>query len=149
MSRLISIILLALAGCPSFALDRPGTICKIFQFPPNMIPRIDGDPEDWKIVPDDYAIGMDQLVDDTNKDHKPDPKDLDVRVKVGWVKGLNRLYFLYASAGANTSVMTRRGCTNSPWNRESRALSTALRGTCSTPGFGGREDRRQMWPERT
>ena len=38
---------------------------------------------------------MDQLVDDTNKDRKPDPKDLDVKVKVGWVKGLNRLYFLY------------------------------------------------------
>src|ERR1039457_3587823 len=87
MSRLISMILLALACCPSFALDRPGTIFKIFQFPPNMIPRIDGDPDDWKIVPDDYSIGMDQLVDDTNKDHKPDPKDLDVRVKVGWVKG--------------------------------------------------------------
>ena len=27
--------------------------------------------------------------------HKPDPKDLDIKVKVGWVKGLNRLYFLY------------------------------------------------------
>ena len=25
----------------------------------------------------------------------PDPKTLDVRVRVGWVKGLNRLYFLY------------------------------------------------------
>jgi hypothetical protein len=37
----------------------------------------------------DYAIGMAQLVDDTNKDCKPDPKDLDVKVKVGWVKGLN------------------------------------------------------------
>ena len=47
------------------------------------------------MVPDSYAIGMDQLVDDTNKDRKPDPKDLDVKVKVGWVKGLNRLYFLY------------------------------------------------------
>ena len=51
--------------------------------------------DDWKMVPDSYAIGMDQLVDDTNKDRKPDPKDLDVKVKVGWVKGLNRLYFLY------------------------------------------------------
>jgi hypothetical protein len=27
--------------------------------------------------------------------HARDPKDLDVKVKVGWVKGLNRLYFLY------------------------------------------------------
>ena len=27
--------------------------------------------------------------------HDRDPKDLDVKVKVGWVKGLNRLYVLY------------------------------------------------------
>lgn len=95
MNRLITTLLALLVCCPSLALDRPGTVFKIFQFPPNMIPRIDGNAEDWNIVPDDYAIGMDQLVDDTDKDRKPDPKDLDVRVKVGWVKGLNRLYFLY------------------------------------------------------
>jgi hypothetical protein len=83
-----------LATCAS-ALDRPGTVFKIFQFPADAIPRIDGNADDWKMVPDDYAIGMDQLVDDANKNHKPDPKDLDVKVKVGWVKGLNRLYFLY------------------------------------------------------
>ena len=33
--------------------------------------------------------------DDEHKHAAPDPKDLDVNVKVGWVKGLNRLYFLY------------------------------------------------------
>ncbi len=80
---------------PLVAADRPGTTFPVFQFPADQIPRIDGDASDWKMVPDSYAIGMDQLVDDTNKDHKPDPKDLDVKVKVGWVKGLNRLYFLY------------------------------------------------------
>jgi hypothetical protein len=76
------------------ALDRPETVFKIFQFPPNMIPRIDGNADDWAIVPDDYAIGMDQLVDDA-KHGAPDLKRLDAKVKVGWVKGLNRLYFLY------------------------------------------------------
>ena len=80
---------------PRLAADRPGIRLKIFQFPPNMIPRIDGNTDDWKIVPDSYAIGMDQLIDDGHPEHKPDPKDLDVKVKVGWVKGLNRLYFLY------------------------------------------------------
>src|ERR1022692_3816699 len=90
------LLILALAGIATVsAADRPGTVFKIFQFPANMIPRVDGNADDWKMVPDDYAIGMDQLVDDTNKDHKPDPLDLDVKVKVGWVKGLNRLYFLY------------------------------------------------------
>lgn len=89
------ILLAALLAVPAQALDRPGTVFKIFQFPANMIPRVDGNVDDWKMVPDTYAIGMDQLVDDSKPDRKPDPKDLDVKVKVGWVKGLNRLYVLY------------------------------------------------------
>jgi hypothetical protein len=60
-----------------------------------MIPRIDGNADDWAMVPEDYAIGIDQLVDDTGKFKAPDKTNLDVHVKVGWVKGLNRLYFLY------------------------------------------------------
>jgi len=83
---------------PAGALERQDVTFKIFQFPPDKIPRIDGDASDWAMVPDSYAIGMDQLEDTlapgghgTNRD----PKDLDVKVKVGWVKGLNRLYFLY------------------------------------------------------
>ena len=77
------------------ALERTNLTFKIFQFPPNMIPRIDGKTDDWDIVPPGYAIGADQLVDDTGKHPSPDPKTLDAKVKVGWVKGLNRLYFLY------------------------------------------------------
>lgn len=68
---------------------------KIFQFPPNMIPSIDGNKNDWSIVPDSFIIATDQLVDDNKRFPAPDPKNLDVKVKVGWVKGLNRLYFLY------------------------------------------------------
>ena len=68
---------------------------KIFQFPANQIPRIDGDDNDWNIVPDSYTTGMDQLWDDSGKHEKTDPKNLDVKVKVGWVNGMNRLYFLY------------------------------------------------------
>jgi hypothetical protein len=92
------VVLLSAAG--AFALDRPGTTFKIFQFPPNMIPRIDGDASDWSIVPDDYAIGMDQLVDDMKHFDKPDPKELDAKVKFGWVKGENRLYCLYEATKA-------------------------------------------------
>jgi hypothetical protein len=73
----------------------PAQIFKVFQFPPDQIPRIDGDDSDWAMVPDSYTIGLDQMHDDTHQHDKPDPKDLDVHVKVGWVKGLNRLYFLY------------------------------------------------------
>ncbi|MCE5249939.1 PKD domain-containing protein [bacterium] len=78
------------------ALERPDVEFKIFQFPADMIPRIDGDTGDWDIVPDSYAIGLDQLSDTVKgMGTNLDPKDFDLKVKVGWVKGLNRLYFLY------------------------------------------------------
>ncbi|MHB9031143.1 MAG: PKD domain-containing protein, partial [Candidatus Latescibacterota bacterium] len=74
------------------ALERPDVEFKIFQFPPNMIPSIDGKTDDWNIVPESYAIGSDQLRDtDLGNVGSPDPKDLNVKVKVGWVKGMNRL----------------------------------------------------------
>ena len=95
--RCLLCICLALLFLPAqFGLERPDVTFKIFQFPPDKIPRIDGNTDDWAIVPDSYAIGMDQLMD-TEQGHgmNHDPKNLDVKVKVGWVKGLNRLYFLY------------------------------------------------------
>ena len=70
-------------------------IFKVFQFPADQIPRIDGKDDDWAIVPDSYAITLADMHDDEHKHAAPDPKDLDIKVKVGWVKGLNRLYFLY------------------------------------------------------
>ena len=79
-----------------WGLERPGVEYKIFQFPADRIPRIDAKADDWAIVPASYAIGMDQLKETVRgKGFAYDRKDLDVSVKVGWVKGLNRLYFLY------------------------------------------------------
>ncbi len=80
---------------PAVGLERTNTVFKVFQFPADQIPRIDGDTNDWNIVPESYVIGTDQLTDDTGRHLHPDPADLNVRVRVGWVKGLNRLYFLY------------------------------------------------------
>jgi hypothetical protein len=86
----------AAAGAPSaMALEKPDITYPVFQFPPDKIPRIDGNADDWAMVPDSYTIGTDQLTDDTGRYPHPDPKTLEVKVKVGWVKGLNRLYFLY------------------------------------------------------
>ena len=82
---------------PLAALERPGVEFKVYQFPANQIPRIDGKTDDWKMVPESYAIGTDQLKDTVNNTPM-DRKDLDVKVKVGWVKGLNRLYFLYEAS---------------------------------------------------
>jgi hypothetical protein len=97
--RTVVAVITAIVGIscwsPAFALERTNTQFKIFQFPPDQIPRIDGKADDWDIVPEDYVIGTDQLVEDMGHYSAPDPKSLDVRVKVGWVKGLNRLFFLY------------------------------------------------------
>lgn len=92
--RLI-LLLSALLGVSDDS-PRPDVEFTIFQFPANRIPRIDGDAEDWDIVPDSYVIGSDQLKD-TVGEHgdKRDPANLDVKVRVGWVKGQSHLYFLY------------------------------------------------------
>jgi hypothetical protein len=77
-------------------LQRPDVEFQIFQFPADQIPRIDGDASDWQIVPESYAIGTDQLMETTmNLPDPVAPSDLSVNVKVGWVKGMNHLYFLY------------------------------------------------------
>lgn len=80
------------------ALDRPEVTFPIFQFPQDQMPRVDGDVSDWAIVPEAYVARGDQLVDDSGKKSQMDPEDLEVSVKVGWVKGMNRLYFLYEAS---------------------------------------------------
>ena len=98
MKRTCKAVFLILMMTVSFvqALERPGVEFKIFQFPPNMIPVIDGKTDDWKIVGNEYAIGSDQLSDtEKGKGTNIDPKDFKCTVRVGWVKGMNRLYFLY------------------------------------------------------
>jgi hypothetical protein len=48
----------------SFVLEKPDITCLIFHFPADAIPRVDGNASDWAMVPDRYAIGKDQLVND-------------------------------------------------------------------------------------
>ena len=81
---------------PKYQMARGGQIFKIFQFPSDQMPRIDGELSDWAIVPETYRYGTDQL-NDTEDGHgvNIDPKDLEVQVTIAWVNGLNRLYFLY------------------------------------------------------
>jgi hypothetical protein len=93
LKLLFCIILTTVSIIPLKA--QPDNLFKIFQFPANRIPRIDGNTDDWLMVPDDYCIGIEYLSDDENIHPKPDSGDLDIKVRVGWVKGINRLYFLY------------------------------------------------------
>jgi len=79
----------------SWALVNPEKILGIFQFPPDKIPCIDGKTGDWDIVPDSLAIGTESLFEEDSRGTNIDRKDIDIKMKVGWVKGMNRLYFLY------------------------------------------------------
>ena len=89
----------AIGGPEGKALERADVEFKIFQFPANKIPRIDGETDDWSIVPDSYAIGTDQLQETVvGVGDRRDRTNLDVSVKVGWVKGQNHLYFLYEAS---------------------------------------------------
>jgi hypothetical protein len=92
--RLLLLLSAALLS-PVAALEKPGVTYQVFQFPPDRIPRIDGDASDWAMVPESYVIGKDQLTNDATTPPAAGDRSLSVRVKVGWVKGLNRLYFLY------------------------------------------------------
>ena len=91
--RIFAVVLLIF---PLQAIERPETEFKIFQFPADRIPVVDGRTADWGLVPQAYVIGQDQLKDTVKGlGFKYDRNNLDVRVRVGWVRGLNRLYFLY------------------------------------------------------
>lgn len=96
--RLSFYFVLAMICCcgafKSYAIQSRDTIYPIFQFPQNKIPRIDGDFSDWNLVPENFAIGLDQMKESINGiGFNLDATDLDISVKVGWVKDLNRLYF--------------------------------------------------------
>lgn len=89
-------LLLLMAAAAAHALDSCKGEVKVFQFPPALMPHIDGKTDDWKIVGEQYTYRNDKLHGaDCGHPRGIDPKDLDVSVKVGWVKGLDRLYFLY------------------------------------------------------
>ena len=92
-------LLLMMVSDDEVGLARSDTEFRIFQFPADRIPRIDGDEADWSLVPDSYSIGMDQLQETVSGiGDKRDPANLDVKVRVGWVNGQNHLYFLYEAS---------------------------------------------------
>lgn len=93
-----ALLLLLLAVPAASAFDRPEQTFRIFQFPADQIPRIDGRADDWAVVPESYAVGSSDLQDASRKHPAPDAQNLEVRVRVGWVQGLNRLYFLYEAS---------------------------------------------------
>ena len=95
LSLLLLIACLPLVGMLS-AHQPKGVTYKVYQFPPDKLPKIDADPSDWDMVPDSFAIDGSHLMDTVmGKGKNMDPKDLAVEVKVAWSAKTNRLYFLY------------------------------------------------------
>jgi len=100
--HLINLISFGWLHCPIVAQTiEPNTVrsdieFEVFQFPKDQIPRIDGLTDDWDIYPEKNIYSTDLLKDtEDNTPYPVDTTDLKVKVKVGWVAGLNRLYFLY------------------------------------------------------
>ena len=60
-SRARLVLLVVLLSWSCLAVEKPDITFKVFQFPADKIPRIDGNADDWAMVPEDYVIGMDQL----------------------------------------------------------------------------------------
>ena len=99
---LVSFCLIAEAQTPKaesrqtlYTTVRDSIAFKIFQFPKDQMPRIDGKTDDWSIVPESYHYSTDLLKDTEDGHGQADTSDIDIRVTVGWVKELNRLYFRY------------------------------------------------------
>ena len=102
------ILLLFQLGKVSAQAPHPEAEFKVFQFTANQIPRIDGDISDWAMVPESYVVATKDMWDDTGMHPKTDATTPNIKVKVGWVKGENRLYFLY-EAEDNYWQFTRPG----------------------------------------
>jgi len=105
-----SFIILKVIFCINglFAQAESNAVLKVFCFPEGKIPAIDANTADWNIVPDNYALTIHDMKEDEGKHLAPDIETLDVKIKVGWAKGENRLYFLY-EAYDNYWSFTREG----------------------------------------
>ena len=73
-------LIAGLFGSAAPAFDKPAVTYKVFQFPQDRIPRIDGDFADWDMVPESYTIGQDRMTDHDGGHKNPD-KTLNIRVK--------------------------------------------------------------------
>lgn len=94
MNRNILVLILMVLSYYTNSFSQIDSTFKIFQFPADKIPRIDGNTDDWEMVPDEYIIGSDQLTD-TRRNATLDTNNINIKVRVGWVNGMNCLYFLY------------------------------------------------------
>ena len=80
MKKNISIITLLLLQffCISNLYGQNDNFFKVFCFPSDKIPQIDGDISDWDIVPEKYLITIDSMTEDEGNYMKPDKTTVDI-----------------------------------------------------------------------
>lgn len=96
MTALLALLIALGSAVPALAHFPEGLTYKVFQFPDDRVPKMDGKAEDWAVVPPAYFLGQtdhEEVFRGLRDDY--DPGDLDIKkVVVGWNERLNRLYFM-------------------------------------------------------
>lgn len=88
----VGVLLLALPALAHYPED---TTFKVFQFPDDHVPQMNGDAADWAKVPAEYFYDYTQYAELHRERGAPDTTDFYVRRSaVGWNKTHNRLYFM-------------------------------------------------------
>ncbi len=96
MRTALLLTILSLTALPSSAHFPEGFLFQAFQFPDANVPQMDGDLNDWKVVPQEYFFDF----TDHEEKHRGigaahDTTDHHIkRVAMGWNDSLNRLYFM-------------------------------------------------------
>ena len=92
MSIVVALFALALPASAHFPGD---SIFKVFQFPDEHVPTMNGDSSDWDVVPAEYFIDHTSYRETLHDSTVTDTLDLHlIRAAVGWNDQLNRLYFI-------------------------------------------------------
>ena len=70
-----------------------GVVYPGFQFPDTLVPEIDGDLNDWRIVGPEYVVETEELFElVTDGEAQVDPLNFSARLMVGWNAAASRLY---------------------------------------------------------
>ena len=70
MRLLLPFFALLLAVLPLYGHYPENTVFKIFQFPDDRVPAMDGDLGDWDIVPQDYFVDSQGMIRTRSDSHK-------------------------------------------------------------------------------
>ena len=90
---LLALWLLVGAPCGAWGHLPEGVVHRAFQFPDALVPEIDGDLDDWRLVDPSYVVVTEDLFELVREGQAElDPLNFSARLMVGWNKAANQLY---------------------------------------------------------